>query len=194
MDLLALLDELRIIGQNGKRYADDPHDEERYERILELVAEWYGHAVDLPPAEVRSRFAEEVGHVTPKVGGEAAVFDEEGRLLVQLRADDGTWGLPGGFTDHGESPRETAARETREETGLVVEPEELVGVYTRKPGEYGPHSLVIHLYRCASVGGEIETSRETQTVRYRAIDEVDDWHKNHESLAREAAERWQELQ
>jgi len=191
MDLLALLDELRIIGQNGKQYADDPHDEERYERLLELAAEWYGHALDLPPAEVRDRFAEELGHVTPKIGGDAAVFDDEGRLLVQRRADDGTWGLPGGFVDPNESPRETAVRETREETGLAVEPEELIGVYTRKPGEYGPHGLVIHIYRCTRVGGEIETSPETEAVEYRRIDEVDDWHRNHGTMAGEAVEYWE---
>jgi len=194
MDLLALLDELRIIGKNGKRYADDPHDEERYERILDLVAEWYGHSLDLPPAEVRSRFAEELGHVTPKVGGDVAVFDDEERLLVQLRADDGTWGLPGGFVDPNESPRETAAREAKEETGLTVEPDELIGVYTRRPGEYGPHSLVVHLYHCAAVGGGMETSLETQAVEYCAIDEVERWHKDHEFLAREAHEHWERLQ
>lgn len=188
MDLLALLDELRITSQNGKKYADNPYDEARYERILELTAEWYGHALNLPPAEVRDRFAEELGHVTPKLGGDAAVFDDEGRLLVQRRADDGTWGLPGGFVNPNESPRETAVRETREETGLVVEPEELIGVYSRKPGEYGPHSLVIHLYRCTRIDGEIETSPETEAVEYRPVDEVDDWHRNHGNVAQEAVE------
>jgi len=186
MDLLALLDELRIIGQNGKKYAEDPHDEERYERILELAAEWDGHTLDLSPAEVRDRFAEELGHVTPKIGGDAAVFDDDGRLLVQRRVDDGAWGLPGGFVDPNESPRETAVRETREETGLAVDPEELIGIYTRKPGENGPHGLVIHLYRCTRVGGEIETSPETEAVEYRPVEAVDDWHRNHGTLAQEA--------
>lgn len=192
MDVSPLLDELRIVAQNGLKYADDPHDEERYERILELTAEWYGRTAELPGAEIRSRFAEEVGHVTPKVGGDAAVFDERGRLLLQLRADDDTWCLPGGFTDPNESPRETAVRETREETGLTVEPGELIGVFTRRPGEYDPHCLVIHLYLCTTVGGELRPSREAEALRYRAVDEVENWHKNHESLARDAREDWQQ--
>lgn len=125
MDVCALLDELRILAVNGLTYADDPYDQERYERILELVSEWYGRSVDLPPEELRTRFTEEAGHATPKVGADAAVFDDHGRVLLQLHADDDTWGLPSGYADPCESPLETAVREVREESGLVVEPSNL---------------------------------------------------------------------
>ncbi|WP_227376552.1 NUDIX hydrolase N-terminal domain-containing protein [Haladaptatus halobius] len=189
-DFLALLDELRIVAQVGLEHADDPYDEERYERILTLVSEWYGQSVDLPPEDVRARFAGEVGYVTPKVSADAAVFNADGRVLLQLRADDETWCLPGGFSDPNESPDETVVRETREETGLAVEPNDFVGVYTRKPGEYGPHCLVRHVYLCTVTGGEIETSREGTDVRYRAIEDVPVWHKDHEAIARDARDHW----
>ena len=129
------------MAQVGLEYADDPYDEERYERILTLVSEWYGRSYDLPPEEVRQRFAEEVGYVTPKVCAEAVIFDSDGRLLLQKRTDDGTWCFPCGYTDPDESPAETSVRETREETGLTVEVDELAGIHTRKPGEHGPHCL-----------------------------------------------------
>ena len=187
-DILPFLDELRTLAQTGLEYADDPYDEERYERILDLTSEWYGRAVDLPADEVRSRFAAEVGHVTPKVSADAAVFDAEGRVLLQRRADDGTWCLPGGYVEPGEAPHETAVRETREETGLDVEPETLVGVDTRRPGEYGPHGLVVHTYLCTARGGTVAASREGTAVGYRAPDDVPDWHKDHEARAREALE------
>lgn len=185
-DLDSLLDELRILAQVGLEYTDDPYDEERYERILELVSEWYGETYDLPPETVRARFAGEVGHVTPKVSADAAVFDDEDRILLQQRADDGSWCLPGGYTEPSESPSETAVRETLEETGLVVEPLELVDVYTRNAGERGPHSLVIHVYRCTVTSGRIEASREGDAVRFWALDSVPDWHKDHETHARDA--------
>lgn len=189
-EFLALLDELRIMAKVGLRYADDPYDEERYERILELVSEWYGRSIDLPPEEVRDRFASEVGYVTPKVSADAAVFDDDGRILLQERADDGTWCLPGGYTEPNESPRETAVRETREETGLTVEPIELVGVYTRAPGEYGPHGLVVHVHLCRRAGGELEVSHEGTDIQYWPIEEVPVWHKNHDQSARDAYDRW----
>ena len=189
-DLLSLLDELRIVAENGLNYAENPYDEERYERLLELTSEWYGRSVSLPPAEVRDRFAAEVGHVTPKVSANAAIFDDdEGRVLLERRADDGTWGLPGGYTDPNESPEGTAVRETCEETGLRVEPTDLVGVYTRTPGKYGPHCLVVHLYVCTVVGGDMEASHESEALRYRGVESVSDWHKDHRRMALDARAR-----
>lgn len=187
MNILPLLDELRILAQNGLEHTENPYDRDRYERILELSGEWYGRSVGLPAEEVRSRFEDEVGHVTPKVSADAAVFDADGQLLLQRRLDDGTWCLPGGYTEANESPAETAVRETREETGLVVEPLELVDVYTRKPGEYGPHCLVVHLYRCESTAGELTVSKEGTELGYWDIEAVPTWHKNHRQMAGDAA-------
>jgi ADP-ribose pyrophosphatase YjhB (NUDIX family) len=175
MNLLSLLDELRIIAANGLEYAEDPHDRQRYERLQKLVERYYGEALDLPPETVRDRLAEEFGHVTPKVGANAAIFDEEEEgILLMKRADDGTWCLPGGYVDPNESPRETAVRETREETGLDVEPTELVALYTRTPGEYGPHNLVSPVYLCTVVGGDWDLSHEGESLRYWHLNDVAD--------------------
>ena len=185
MRIEPLLDELRVLAGNGLEYADDPWEEERWERVLALVGEYAGETVDLPPEEVRERFAGEIGHVTTKVGAEAAVFDGEAVLLVR-RADDGTWGLPGGWVEPGESPAAAAVRETAEETGLDVEPIGLVGVYDRRPGEYGFHGQVNLVHRCRVVGGEIDPSHEALAVKYRRPAGVDDWHADHEGRVADA--------
>lgn len=190
MNLLSLLDELRVIAANGLEYVEDPYDRQRYERLQELVEQYYGEALDLPPETVRDRLAGEFGHVTPKVGTNAAIFEEQEDILLMKRADDGTWCLPGGYVDPEESPRETAIRETREETGLDVEPTELVALYTRSPGEYGPHSLVSPVYLCAIVGGDRDLSHEGEALRYWHLDDVPDWHKDHRKRARDARDRW----
>lgn len=54
----------------------------------------------------------------------------EGRVLLQRRSDDGTWGLPGGWMTPGESALQCAVREVLEETGWRVEVTGLLGVYT----------------------------------------------------------------
>ncbi|QHA91853.1 NUDIX domain-containing protein [Bacillus sp. N1-1] len=72
-----------------------------------------------------------VGHekVIMVVAG-AMVFDTENRLLLQLRTDSESWGLPGGFMDLNESVQETARREVLEETGLVLKEMSLFGIYS----------------------------------------------------------------
>jgi 8-oxo-dGTP diphosphatase len=60
----------------------------------------------------------------------AIVRDEEGRILLIQRSDTGQWCLPGGAVELGESESQAVRREVQEETGLAVEPERLVGVYS----------------------------------------------------------------
>lgn len=186
LDLLALLDELRVVAENGLEYADDPYDEERYDRIRELVEEYYGRTLDRPPARVRDRLAGELGHVTPKVGATAAVVDDEDRVLT-MRRPCGAWCLPGGNADPGEAPEETVVRETREETGLDVEPAELVDAYRLPPGtDYDPHGAVTLVYRCTPIGGGLELSHEGEALRWQAVEAVDEWFFDHERYARDA--------
>lgn len=195
MNTLALLDELRIIAQNGLAHADDEYDRERYGRLLELAAEGYGEAFDLPPAEVRERFADEVGYATPKLGAAAAVFDGEGRILLMERADNGDWCLPGGYVDPGETPAETAVREAREETGLDVEPVELAAFYHHPPDAWRPHGAVDAVYLCARLDGELELSHEGTDLQYWRIEDVPAWHMvddHHRTAALDAREVWAE--
>lgn len=58
------------------------------------------------------------------------VFDERGRVLLQKRGDSGNWGFPGGAIELGETPENAAIRELKEETGLDVVVNSLIGIYT----------------------------------------------------------------
>jgi ADP-ribose pyrophosphatase YjhB (NUDIX family) len=154
MDILPLLDELQIIARNGLHYAQNPYDRERYERLMELTTRYYGEALDLPPAAVQERLFKELGYVTPKVGADAAIFNEVGEILLVLRADDHRWCLPCGWVEPYESPVEAAVREAREETGLIVKPIQLVDVFYRAAGSYkGTHALIAVVYLCERIGG-----------------------------------------
>ena len=58
-------------------------------------------------------------------GAMVVLRDDQGRVLLTRRVDDGTWCLPAGGAEEGSGFAETAAAELREETGAVVAPDEL---------------------------------------------------------------------
>jgi ADP-ribose pyrophosphatase YjhB (NUDIX family) len=67
----------------------------------------------------------------PTVGVFAAIFDESRRILcVKHEYGRKLWHLPGGGVEPGESVHEALRRETREETGYLIEPKGLIGVYS----------------------------------------------------------------
>lgn len=192
MDILALLEELQTIARNGLTYATNHYDRERYQRLLELSAVYYQNLLDIPAAEVRQRFAAELGHITPKVGGDAAIFDDEGQILLVKRSDDGRWCLPCGWVEPNESPMEAAVRETREETGLEVRSLTLVDVFTRKANTgHGPHTAVAVVYLCKIIGGSLQGSHEGSDIRYWRLEDVPAWHELHQQYATAAFALWQ---
>src|SRR3982750_2227707 len=104
-------------------------------------------------------------------GVAAIVRDAEGRVLFMRRADDGRWGLPAGAVDPGESPAEAIVREVREETGLVVRPARVAGVFGgvrfrhRYPnGDEAEYVAVV--FDCEVSGGEL-ASRDGEALDLR---------------------------
>lgn len=75
---------------------------------------------------------------TGKVGSSNIFVDEQRRLLLMKRSDNGNifpgyWGLIGGFVDAGETPQEAAVREAKEEVGVEIEVLKFVGRYYNTP-------------------------------------------------------------
>ena len=67
------------------------------------------------------------------------ILNQSGKILLQKRADKGTWGLPGGALELGESALEALealVREFYEETGVEVRVEKLLNVYTKYSDSY----------------------------------------------------------
>ncbi|EEJ72006.1 NUDIX hydrolase [Lactobacillus ultunensis] len=58
------------------------------------------------------------------------LVNEKNEILLQKRSDFNSWGLPGGAMEFGESAEDACVREFREETGLKVKVESLLGVST----------------------------------------------------------------
>jgi ADP-ribose pyrophosphatase YjhB (NUDIX family) len=108
----------------------------------------------------------------------AIVVDSAGKILLHRRSDNDLWALPGGAMEIGETLGETAVRETREETGLEVEPEYIVGIYTNpnhvvafSDGEVRQQFSLC--FACRIVGGELRVSDESYEVGFFAPEEIE---------------------
>jgi ADP-ribose pyrophosphatase YjhB (NUDIX family) len=97
------------------------------------------------------------------VGTNGIVVDQHGNVLLIKRNDTRTFAPPGGALDAGELPPDGAAREVREETGLIVLPVRLAAL-TYLP--LSPHGHLSFTFRCLMRGGEITTSTESPSVGF----------------------------
>lgn len=101
----------------------------------------------------------------------AVVRDDAGRLLIIHKTDNDLWALPGGGHDIGESIGDTVVREVEEETGITVEIDGIVGLYTDPQhvlayddGEVRQQFSIC--FRAHPTGGSLRTSSESKEVRW----------------------------
>jgi 8-oxo-dGTP diphosphatase len=107
---------------------------------------------------------------TPLVGVGAVVV-KEGRVLLIRRGNEpmkGRWSLPGGMLELGESLTDGVVREVREETGLIVEPVELIELLDRiyREDERVRYHYVIADYLCREVGGALLAASDADAARW----------------------------
>ena len=173
-------------------FATDPFDRERYEKLLDLASREYADVLAIEPEAVRTRLANELGYVSAKVGANAAIFDDDDRILLVRRADDGRYGLVAGWIDPNEDPYETIVREIAEEIGVRGRVDALVGVFGRAGHSgAGPHGAVAIVFLCSVDSHEfVAQEHEVLDVAFHRIEDVGEWHHDHERYARTAREAW----
>jgi len=103
--------------------------------------------------------------------GVGAVIVNAGRVLLVRRGSEpmkGCWSLPGGLVELGETLLDAVEREVKEETGLVVEPLELIEVLDRihRQGERVQYHYVVADYHCRVVGGDLQAASDAAAVRW----------------------------
>lgn len=107
-----------------------------------------------------------------KIAVGVIVRDKAGRILLELREDCSLWGTPGGRMDFGESAEECGVREVFEETGLTVQMERFVGVYTRPTGNILTYSNgdvvqpVTIVFEASIRGGNLQKSAESLDLQF----------------------------
>ena len=103
-----------------------------------------------------------IAYVNPRLVVTTLPITADGRLVLLRRGIEpgrGAWAQPGGFLEVDETVTEAAVRETFEETGLVVTPGEIVGLYSRLEA-----AVVVLAFEAAVVSGEFRTNREALEI------------------------------
>ena len=114
---------------------------------------------------------------TPLVGVGAVVLDQGRVVLVKRKFPPlaGEWSIPGGRLEVGETLREAAVREAREETGLTVEPAEVLGVYDRLLRDDGGRILYHYVlidFLCRRLAGELQAGGDADDARWFSQEDI----------------------
>jgi ADP-ribose pyrophosphatase YjhB (NUDIX family) len=109
----------------------------------------------------------------------AIVTDEQGRILLHRRTDNQLWSIPGGGMEPGETITQTAVREVEEETGLKVETDRLIGIYSnpRHVVEYTDGEVRQQFsicFACNLIGGQLlDRADESLEVGFHTPQEIE---------------------
>jgi mutator protein MutT len=114
--------------------------------------------------------------LAPRDGASIAVFKDRKVLLVKRgRAPfAGLWSLPGGKIESGETPRQAACRELKEETGIEAEVEgiiDTVKVAAGGPGDTTAYRLTVFYGR--PIGGSLTAGSDAEAAEWVHLDDID---------------------
>ena len=144
--LYLIADELRGMATIGRYFSTNLYERERAYHTMELAARVAALAEEAPEEELRAVFfTEPWNRASPLVAVEAAVFSPRDELLLIRRKDNAAWALPGGLSEIGRTPAESALHELWEEAGLRGKVTQLLGVFDNRPsgGRARFHVLVL---------------------------------------------------
>ena len=164
--LYLIADQLRAVANYGLMHQKNEHDRERLYEVLSASARMIGILENRSPDDVISEYRGDMNHVSPLVGAEAAVF-RDNRLLLIKRHDDKLWAVPGGKADVGETLKEAAVRELKEETGLTGRVTRLLGIFDSRLWRSRDK---LHLYHVVFEVSTTDDSPATPAITKEALD------------------------
>lgn len=126
-----------------------------------------------------SSLRDKVGHAPViLVGALVLIFNKDKQVLLQLRSDNESWGLPGGTMELGESFEESATREVYEETNLEIQNLKFITNFSGKdyhmvyPNGDQAYTVTV-LFESEEYEGELSADiKETQNLKFFDIDKL----------------------
>jgi ADP-ribose pyrophosphatase len=99
--------------------------------------------------------------------------EDESLILIKRKYDPykGSWALPGGFVEWGETVESAVVREAKEETGLEVDIIRMVGVYSDPERDPRGHTVTV-CYLTRKTGGNLKADTDASSAQYFKKDEI----------------------
>ena len=181
--LIRQFEHIRSSAQTGLNYSQNlPSHHALYSEIIAACQDMARSVSteDYQPSSWESMLSE-LGCITPKVGSVVGILRADGHLLV-LQRPSGRWCLPCGYADIGETPEDTARRETLEETGLEITQLELLRVATTK-GDDSVAFMWEAVFLARAASDKVLLSHEHLAAEWISSVDGRDWHSTHQQHA-----------
>ena len=111
---------------------------------------------------------------SPKLTVDVLIEDKGTILLIQRKGEpfDGKWALPGGFVEYGETVEQAAVREVKEEVGIDVQLEGMLGVYSDPDRDPRGHIVSI-VFIGTKKSGKEKKGKEIADFMWALLDKTD---------------------
>ncbi len=126
----------------------------------------------------------------PSVTVDGIVVKRDKILLIRRGKEPfkGSYALPGGFLEYGEKAEHCATREVREETGVVTEIVDLVGVYSDPKRDPRGH-FVTAVYQLRAVGGRLKAGDDAQSAEWVPLSKLPEFAFDHGTIVKDFLKR-----
>ncbi|MCR5537444.1 MAG: NUDIX hydrolase N-terminal domain-containing protein [Succinivibrio sp.] len=166
--------EIQALSQIGLTYTTNPFDKERFLRLREIAGEMVSKVEGESFEAVRQAFMFDRGYITPKLDTRAAVFNDQGEILLVKERKSGLWNLPGGWCDEDQTIFSNTVKEVREEAGLYVNAVRLIAILDRN--RHNPPAFMYGVLKffvlCSKGEGNFVPNLETTERAYFAQDKI----------------------
>ena len=156
---------MAAIARTGLAFTENLYERERYEEVLAVAGDIKATLEEAGESRrERGHYVQEwmdnigegiPGYVTPKVAIGAIVGNDDRELLLVKRKPGGAWLYPTGWADVGYSAAEVVVKEVREETGILCEPVQLLGVVDGMRMGFTRFGMYMLLFHCRATGGTL---------------------------------------
>ena len=173
-ELITQAQRIRALSQTGLAYSPNDYEIERCRELITISNQITSIVSGIHEEEISTLYTPVKEYVTPKVDIRSVVFNDKDEILLVREKVDGRWSMPGGWADVGFTPKETAVKEAKEETGLDVCAERLLAVMDKRCHAHpaAPFYVYKMFILCKVLGGEFNEAFDIMDKGFFPLDSL----------------------